>query len=284
MAGGPSRRTIGIAAVLVASLLPAAWFALQQRAEDAVVDRYLREHGLAGLPVSQATAVRVSQAVRADFETDETKWNALDYAHRPFLRRDTAWLLGVREGYCGEGTRVIVCLLQRLGFDATRLTLYDRHLQAVHTLVSVRLGDREVLVDSINSPDSINLLLNRGELSTRDFRVVHYSDDILQRDAFARELAERDTLDADSLRTRFFRLYRVYSYEALPVSKLLTRAGVDWRVFNFARPPRWVSGLAERPREIKAVAWLSLALAFDAALLLAVRSLARARRRAAARA
>lgn len=282
--GGARGRTIGIVAVLVASLVPAAWFALQQRNEDAVVDRYLRDRGLAGLPATHETAVRVSQAVRADFESDQSKWKRLDYTRRPFLRRETAWLLGAREGLCGEGTRVIVSLLQRLGFDATRVTLYDRHLQAVHTLVSIQLGGREILVDSINSPDSVNLLLNRGEISTKDFRVVHYSDDILQRVAFGRALAERDTLDADSLRTRFFRVYRVYSYEALPVSKLLTRAGVDWRVFNFARPPRWLSGLAESPRAIKAAGALALAVVFDAALLLAVVARGRARRRAAARA
>lgn len=279
--GGSPGRSIGLAALLVASFLPAAWFALRQRAEDAAVDRYLRVHGLAGLPVTPATAVRVSQAVRADFQTDESKWRSLDYRHRPFLRRDTAFLLGAREGLCGEGTRVIVNLLQRLGFDATRVTLYGQHLQGLHTLVSIRLGDRELLVDSINSPDSVNRLLNRGDLSTRDFRVASYSGDILERDALTRALAERDTLGADSSRAGFFRVYRAYSYEALPVTKLLARAGLDWRVFNLTRPARGLSSLAEKPRALTAVACFALAVLFDAALLLAWR--ARARRRGAAR-
>ncbi len=282
--GGSPGRKIALVAVLFASLLPAAGFALRQRGEDAAVDRYLRAHDLAGLPVTQATAVRVARTVRADFVCDRAKWKSLDYAHRPFLRHETAWLLAAREGLCGEGTRVIVSLLQRLGFDATRVTLYDRRLQGVHTLVSIRLGGREILVDSINSADSVTQLLDRGDTSTRDFRVAGYSGDVLDRDAMTRALAERDTADADPLRARFFGAYRVYSYEALPMSKLLARAGLNWRVFNLSRPPAWMSVLAERPFAIMAVAALALAVVFDAVVLAWVVARRRARRRPAAHA
>jgi hypothetical protein len=267
-------------AVVAASLLPAAAFGLLQLREGAAVDRYLRSRGVAGLPVNRATALQVSHAVRADFEVDPTKWKALDYGRRPFLRRDTESLLRVREGECGQGTRVLVNLLERLGFDATRLTLYDTHLQSAHTLVSIRLAEGELLVDSINTPAEMNAFLDRAGLSTQDFLLLHYTDDIESRHRFARELAARDTGAVDSTRTAFFDRYRVYSYEALPLTKLLTRAGVDVRVFNLARPARWISSLAEKPRAILGVMCLALALAFDAALLLALRARDRAASRA----
>jgi hypothetical protein len=277
----PRGRTIGLAALVAASLVPAALFGVAQLREDADVDRYLRDRGLAGLPSTRETALRVSQAVRADFETDAGKWKSLDLARRPFLRHDTAFLLRAREGLCGEGTRVLVSLLARLGFDATRVTLYDAHLQAVHTLVSVRLGARELLVDSINTPEEMNAFLSRADLSTADFRLLHYTDDLLARLEFSRALAAQDTARTaappDSVRAAFFGYFRAYSYEALPVTKLLTRAGFDWRVFNLERPARVVSVLAERPRAIAATAWLAFALVFDAVLLLAVRARSRVR-------
>lgn len=273
----PRGRSILLVAVLAASVAPAAWFGLAQLRENAVVDAYLRERGLAGLPVTSETALRVSRAVRADFETDASKWKSLDYSKRPFLRRGTAFLLKAREGLCGEGTRVIVTLLSRLGFDATRVTLYDTHLQAVHTLVSVRLDGRELLVDSINTPPEMNAFLERAAISTDDFHLLHYTDDILARLEFSRALAARDSVEADSARTAFFAYFRAYSYEALPLTKLATRAGLDWRVFNFERPARWVSALAEKPRAMAGLIWLGIGLAFDAVLLLAVRARARVR-------
>jgi hypothetical protein len=281
MSGAPGasrRRTVALAALLVASLLPAAGFLLHLAGESAVVDGYLRERGLAGLPVTKETAVRVSQAVRADFEIDQTKWKRLDYTKNPFLRHDTGWLLGAREGLCGEGARVIVVLLGRLGFDATRVTLYDAHLQGVHTLVSVKLDGREIFVDSINSPGDFNDLLNTRDVSAADFAVVRYSGDILERHAAGAAIAARDTSGTDPVRARFLDHYRAYSYEAVPVSKLAHAAGLDWRVFNFARPARWVSALAESPRAILTLFWLALGLALDAAVLTALR--ARSRRAA----
>lgn len=265
-------------AVVLASLVPAAAFGVLQLREDAAVARYLREKGLAALPPTEATALRVSQAVRADFEVDAARWRALDLAQRPFLRHDTEWLLRVREGYCGEGTRVMVNLLGRLGVDATRVTLYDDRLQGLHTLVSIRTDGHERLVDSINTPESLNAFLNRTPISTADFGLLHYTDDIVARHAFARASTSPDTAGADAARAAFFHTYPLYSYEAFPLTKLLTRAGLDWRVLHLSRPPRWVSGLAEKPRAIAAVAALGLALAFDAALFCLVR--ARARRAA----
>ena len=271
---GPRRARKGarwLWVVVAATFVPAVYFGALQERENRAVDRYLREHGLAGLPVSHATALRVSHAVRADFQTDSSKWKAYTLTGRPFLRRDVEWLLRAREGCCGEGTRVMVNLLGRLGFDATRVTLYDSRLRGLHTLVSIRVGGKERLVDSINTPDDLNAFIEREELSTASFPVLHYADDIVVRHTMGAELAARDTTETDPVRDMFFREFCTYSYEAIPLSKLLTKAGIDWRVLNLARPARWISSLAEKPRSIKAVASLMAALVLDAALLLALR-------------
>ena len=67
-------------ALVAASLVPAVVFGFLQAGEDRAVDRYLRERGLMGLPANEATALRVSRAVRADFETDSSKWKAYTLA------------------------------------------------------------------------------------------------------------------------------------------------------------------------------------------------------------
>ena len=165
----------------------------------------------------------------------------------------------------------MVNLMGRLGIDATRVTLYDSRLRGLHTLVSIRVGGKERLVDSINTPDDMNAFIEREELSTANFPVLHYTDDIVARHALGAELAARDTAGTDPVREAFFREFCTYSYEALPFSKLLTKVGIDWRVLNLERPARWNSSLAEKPRAIKAVASLIVALVFDAALLLVLR-------------
>jgi hypothetical protein len=244
-----------VAALWLAALVPAGYYYREQANEDRIVREYLAQNGLAGLPLSKESAVRISQQVRRDFETDERRFKALNMANRPFLREDTAFLLGHKEGLCGEGTRVLVNLLQQEGYDATRLTLYDRILDSAHTLVSVRLGGREFLLDSINSPETINAFLNSNDVSTNDFRLLRYSDDLSARRSFTSQRMDRPEHP-------FFSSFWLFSYEAVPYTKLLTKGGLGVRLFNFDRPPKPVSALAEKPSLIAAVA------AFFAAVLL----------------
>lgn len=239
------------------ALIPSAYFALMQLQEDELVDHYISILGLRGLPLSKETALRVSDQVRKDFNTDEKTFTALKMAERPFLREDTAFLLTHKEGLCGEGTRVIVNLLLRLGFDASRITLFNKELQSAHTLISIVIGEREFLVDSINTSAQVTELLRANDISSSDFNVLHYSDQIATRRAFT---GNDPNKFETKLFTPFFDKYWLYSYEAIPYSKILTRIGLDVRVFNFGRPNRWISALAEKPNAMMSI------LAFMAAL------------------
>ncbi len=251
--------------VVVLGLLPAGFFVLRQLREDRFVRTYLQENGLAGLPVTRETAVRVSDHVREVFNTDESTFVAIDMARRPFLRHDVAWLLTHREGLCGQGARAVIGLLQGLGFDATRIHLYDRHFRSSHSLVSVVLDGEEFLVDSIFSAPAFNRLLRTENIGVEVFPLVGYADDLTaRREAFRK-------LESDTAWAPFAERFVAYSYEAVPVTKVLNKVGLDLQVFNFRRPPLWVSSLAEKPNRILAVGLLGVSLVLDLVLFLILR-------------
>lgn len=245
------KRTLLVLGVLALWIVPPLFFLAQQWREERLISAYLAENGLLDLPFSKASAVAVSSAVRRDFQNDESQFAFIDMNDRPFLRETAGDLLLHREGLCDAGTRVIVNLLTRLGYDATRLTLYNKNLESTHTLVSVVLGDREFLVDSIGSPPGVTELTVEKDIRTDMFNVLHYSDNSAER----RQFRLSEVSDEEQL---FFSEYWLYSYEALPFTKLLTKLGVDARIFNFDRPLRFLSVLAEKPNLLVATAWLIL--------------------------
>ena len=243
----PKKYYLVLSLTCAIALLPSMYYAYRQVEENRIVDRYLSSNNLVGYPVSKETAVRVSNQVRTDFNIKETSFVALNLAERPFLREDVGFLLTHKEGVCGEGARVVANLLNRLGFDATRITLFNRNLQASHTLVSVLIDEHEFLVDSINSSEAANKLLINSDISSNDFNLLHYSNDISTRRKFVN--VNRSNQAKENV--EFFDHYWLYSYEATPYSKLLTKIGIDVRVFNFDRPSRWLSIMAEKPNSVR---------------------------------
>ena len=243
----PKKYYLVLSLTCAIALLPSMYYAYRQVEENRIVDRYLSSNNLVGYPVSKETAVRVSNQVRTDFNIKETSFVALNLAERPFLREDVGFLLTHKEGVCGEGARVVANLLNRLGFDATRITLFNRNLQASHTLVSVLIDEHEFLVDSINSSEAANKLLINSDISSNDFNLLHYSNDISTRRKFVNVNRSNQAKEY----VEFFDHYWLYSYEATPYSKLLTKIGIDVRVFNFDRPSRWLSIMAEKPNSVR---------------------------------
>lgn len=246
--------------VWLITLTPSMYYAYRQVQENFIVEQYLSLNNMTGLPINKATAVHVSNQVRKDFNINEKTFVALRMADRPFLREDVGFLLTYKEGLCGEGARVIVNLLYRLGFDATRITLFNKYLQASHTLVSVLINGHEFFIDSINSSKEVNRFLINNNISTNDFNLMHYTGNIASRRHFSKTNSRNKTEDY----IKFFSHYWLYSYEAIPYTKLLTKIGLDVRVFNFHRPNRWISIMAERPNTIMCL------VSFGASILLIV--------------
>jgi hypothetical protein len=252
----------------VTLILPVYYLVLQAR-EDNVVEQYLVDHDLQDLPVSKASAITIARQVESDFNVNPATFRSLKMDDRPFLREDAGFLLTCREGLCGEGARVIVRLLNAKGFDATRVTLYDRYMQFAHTIVSVQLGDDRFWVDTINSKDSLTSLLEAENISEDNFRYLDYSDKISQR---LEKIEQHRIVDETTEFQKNMGDYFLYSFESIPYTKLLAKIGISKRVFNLKRPPRFISVIAEKPNMIKF--WVSLfaAVAFT---LICVKPLSR---------
>jgi hypothetical protein len=231
------------------TLLPSMYYAYMQMRENKIVDQYLSSNNLIGLPVSKETAVRVSNQVRNDFNVNNSSFVALNVSERPFLREDVAFLLTHKEGLCGEGARVVVNLLNKLDFDATRVILFNKYLQSAHTLVSVLIDEHEFFVDGLTTSHEVNKFLINSNISSNDFILLHYSDNVDKRREFDRrkEFVLSNQTNKSEEYINFFNHYWLYSYEATPYTKLLTKIGIDVRVFNFNRPSHWLSVMAEEP-------------------------------------
>lgn len=234
------------ASVLLLSILCSLWGTASNlylhNEENNAIDLFIAEMGLtAPNALDKAFAVRVSDALRSCFNTNEKTWKFARQHAEPFLRYSVLELLEHREGKCGKGSRVLLRVLDRLGYDAARITLYGKDLRVStsHTLVSVMLNDDEHFIDSINSTEEFNRLVREqrvhaGMLNLSGFGKRHVAAS-----------APRDSVAAQ-LRQEF----GMYNY-GIPVSQILYKLGIEYEVFNFSRPSAFVSFLAESVYLIK---------------------------------
>jgi hypothetical protein len=246
-----------ILAIFAVTLLPSLYYFHKQFEESKIVHRYLAENHLDNLPVSKPSAFRIARQVAGDFTVDQKKFKVLNMNNRPFLREDAGTLLLCREGLCGEGTRVIVRLLNASGFNATRITLYDRYMQYAHTLVSVELDEDSFWIDSINSRDSLTTLLEHESISAKNFDYLFYQDRIDQR---LDKIEYFQSAEKSEAFKKNLSMYYLFSYEAVPWTKMLAKLGMNMRVFNLERPPRLISALAEQPFLIMAIGYVIMSL------------------------
>ena len=201
-------------------------------------------------------AIKVSRLVISEFNSDEKNFKHLKLDDRPFLREDAGTLLLWKEGLCGEGARVIIRILNRMGFDATRVTLYDQFLQTAHTLVSVKCKDQDPFwVNSINSPDSITILLENAHVSSANYNYLSYSENLLDR---RKKIQDFEKNSNNPSFQALYNKYLLYSFEAIPLTKLLKKAGFNIRTFNLSRPPRFISVIAEEPFKLLSILYLIL--------------------------
>jgi hypothetical protein len=261
-----------ILAVFLIACLPVIYYGFKQVEENKIVADYLRQNNFDTLSLSRQAAFKVAGQVALDFNVNQKTFKVLDLDARPFLREDAGTLLTCREGLCGEGTRVIVRLLNELGFDATRITLYDRYMQYAHTLVSVNMDDDAFWIDSINSRDSLTNLLARQSISADDFNYLFYEDNI---EARLKKIEDYMSAEKAEGFKQNLGMYYMFSYEAIPWTKLLSKVGVNARVFNFERPPRFVSVLAEKPLLITTYFYLVVAFTATGATWIALNRMQR---------
>lgn len=205
--------------------------------------------------VSWNTAVQLSKCLRESFNVDQTTFTSLNMSKRPFLREDARYLVNSREGLCGEGARVLICLLNIMGFDATRVTLFTRWMHPSHTVVSVIVDGKEYLIDTLNSGEDFNSYLNGTCVSTADFNVMGHISDVDKRRMMKKKLKLASQGDSG-----IFGKYLFYSYDAIPFTKLFRAVGLNWRLINFRRPHQLISMVAEKPNLIMALVSFAISI------------------------
>ncbi len=185
--------------------------------------------------LSKVMAEKVSEAVRKCFNTDDKSWKYLSNKDEPFLRYSVLELLKYKEGKCGKGARVIVKLLQHLGFDATRISLFGRDLSSnsSHTLVSILISGKEYFIDSINSSEEFNCFVKEHDVNTRIFGLKSFNS---RKNTSSQHLYGENNFISSH--------FIIYSY-GIPFSQILYKFGIELEVFNFSRPPKFISNLAE---------------------------------------
>ncbi len=245
--------------VILVCVLMSVVYAFKQSGENSEIEAYLSEVNLSDDLSAWEAAVVLSTRLRTEFEVEESNYRELDMANRPFLRETTSKLLRIKEGQCGEGTRVLVNLLLAQGYNATRVSLYDINLNSSHTLVSLQDGGEEYFIDSINTREEVNQFLNTQQINADDFSIVKYQDDVTARSDASRAIKSAEEEQLSEVEERFFNRFKYYSYEALPYTKLYSALGFDVRLLNFDRPPEFLSGLAEKPYAIVSFVWAGLA-------------------------
>lgn len=117
-----------------------------------------------------------------DYVRQHVSWQGAPDVDRPFLRSSAKEILESGKGYCGESTRVFVCLARSLGIDAQRLNLYAR-MNHSHVLAEVRLApNRQIVVDpQINQfnqgmdsrPRAVLELLADPQTEFNDYSTIH---------------------------------------------------------------------------------------------------------------
>ena len=193
----------------------------------------------------------ISDYVNSDFNTNEREWKHIDLWERPFLRESVSTLLAHKEGLCGEGTRVLVRIFQSLGYDATRIAFAGKNFRTPHALISVQIGGEELIVDSINYTPELNRILKSSNVSTDMLDLVHYRTRLTDREASSR---------TSEFSEYFEEKFVSYSYAALPYDKFLNALGFNVHLFNYDRPSRAVSYLAESVYLVHAILLLVPAL------------------------
>jgi hypothetical protein len=241
------------------------YFLSAQRRENSAIDAFIEELELDKTNTWE-NAVEISKKLRTVFNSDKHSFETLSLKNKPFLREECDLLIQAREGLCGEGARVLVCLLERLGFDATRVTLFTRWLHPSHTLVSIIHNGQEYFIDTLNSGDEFNAYVNSHRLAAEDFSIMGHVEDIGDRTRQKKALMAKSSDDVFEEHVGY--KYLFYSYEAIPFSKLASALRLNLRIVNLRRPSKAVSLVAEKPKLVKAgVCFILAGASFIIALL-----------------
>jgi len=213
--------------------------------EEKLITKYISDMNIKRSDFNTTTEYfsSISEYLNNDFNTDAKTWKHSNLLGRTFLRNSVMELLEIKEGVCGEGTRVMIRILQSLGYNASRIAFYDKRFGAAHALVSVIIKDTEIIVDTINYNKELHEILKNNKINMKQIDIIHYND----------RFVELNKTNPSEFSNFFKKHYATYSYESIPYVKFASKLGADKHIFNFDRPNKYISYLAESVYLIKAI-------------------------------
>ncbi len=204
--------------------------------ESQKIKQFINENGWSKKPPTWDLAIEISDTIRQQMNTQSATFIHVDRVPEPFLSYSCLDILDWMEGTCGKGARVLVKVLTKCGFDATRISLYGKGFgnSTSHTLVSIIINGEEYFIDTVNAPEGFNDMVRNHQLNTKKLNIASYIN--------RRGSAENSH---DSITTAFQNKFCMYNYEAIQLSKVMKLAGLDVWGFNMKRPPATISNLVE---------------------------------------
>jgi len=238
-------KKIAILSHVVIMFLSCGYFLYKHFDENTLIENFLLEKKLSSGMPSKKNAIRISDSIRSIINVNKKNWktNEQNLNKVSFFRMSVKDIITSKEGTCGEGARLLVRLLLKLNYDATRVNLFTKNFGADgHTVVSVLIDNKEYFIDTINSTDLVNKILVENDVSSKTFIKVYY-DQRFDDSIYIKK--KNEYLNSPVWKKDFNDLYVSYSYDALPFTRAVSVIGYNMRVFNFTRPNLTISYLAE---------------------------------------
>jgi hypothetical protein len=217
-----ARWRVGITVLL---LVLAGREAVLQREEAARVRAFagavVREAG-AATPRAKAIALR-------DYLRANVTHIGAPVQDRPFLRATAGETLASGQGYCGEVSRVFICMARSQGIPAQRINLFGRQ---GHTVAEVDLGPEGLFIVDCQSPPTIPDLERLDDVIRRP----EYSD-------YSTLNLRRTGLEVIFSRLKFQLGYLTYLTEnphAIMAAFWAGLLGLFWTAVGLRRAFRWV--------------------------------------------
>lgn len=238
---------VGTALILIFCILGTIKNIIYHQKEKVEIKSFLVQNKLRKSKyIDKSLAIAVSDAVRQRFSTDQSKWTFINRKQEPFLKYSALQLLRHKEGKCGKAARVIIKILQYLGYDAARISLLERDLntRTGHTLISIVIEGKEYFIDSVNSPEKFNHFIKTN----------HPNTDCFINKRAKKKLNKVKGVDAKNCRYINDR-FVTYNY-GIPFSQILSDLEIDIDVFIYKRPHKISSYLIESVYLLRAILFM----------------------------
>lgn len=128
-----------------------------QRSEDA----FLTDLAQRITAHANARSKREKTIALRDYIRRSVRFQEAPYNNRPFLRATAQETITSKLGYCGEVSRLFICLAEKVGVPAQRVELHGKML---HVVAEAHLGPHEIYIVDSQQPPTVRDLTPLDEV------------------------------------------------------------------------------------------------------------------------